>query len=147
MASNPALLQPLRASEAADHPSFNANIDRQTGYKTRSMLVMPIRSMQSSGGQMMLGGKPIGVVQTHPDAPRVMIANSNLVPHWATQEHFDDLAAKAETSGAHFLLVSHMRGHLADMDAMMAIADRHGLTVKLIFWSTSSTTETNDSET
>ncbi|MEE2907295.1 MAG: urocanate hydratase [Planctomycetota bacterium] len=39
-------------------------------------------------------GKPVGVVQTHADAPRVLIANSNLVPHWATQEHFDDLAAK-----------------------------------------------------
>ena len=53
----------INLERAADHPSFNANIDRQTGYKTRSMLVMPIRSMQSSGGQMMLGGKPIGVVQ------------------------------------------------------------------------------------
>ena len=32
--------------------------------------------------------------KTHPDAPRVLIANSNLVPHWATQEHFDELAAR-----------------------------------------------------
>ncbi|MEO1280003.1 MAG: urocanate hydratase, partial [Planctomycetota bacterium] len=36
-------------------------------------------------------GKPVGVVRTHTDAPRVLIANSNLVPHWATQEHFDEL--------------------------------------------------------
>ena len=39
-------------------------------------------------------GKPVGVVKTHEDAPRVLIANSNLVPHWATQEVFDDLSAK-----------------------------------------------------
>jgi len=39
-------------------------------------------------------GKPVAVFHSHPDAPRVLIANSNLVPHWATQEHFDDLAAK-----------------------------------------------------
>ncbi|MEM1072017.1 MAG: urocanate hydratase [Planctomycetota bacterium] len=39
-------------------------------------------------------GKPVGVVRTHADAPRVLIANSNLVPHWATQEHFDALEAK-----------------------------------------------------
>lgn len=39
-------------------------------------------------------GKPVGVVKTHRDSPRVIIANSNLVPHWATQAHFDDLAAK-----------------------------------------------------
>lgn len=36
-------------------------------------------------------GKPVGVFQTHDDAPRVLIANSNLVPHWATWEHFHEL--------------------------------------------------------
>ncbi|MDD3179649.1 MAG: urocanate hydratase [Opitutaceae bacterium] len=36
-------------------------------------------------------GKPVGVVRTHTDAPRVLLANSNLVPRWATQEIFDDL--------------------------------------------------------
>ncbi|HND60952.1 MAG TPA: urocanate hydratase [Opitutaceae bacterium] len=36
-------------------------------------------------------GKPVGIVRTHPDAPRVLLANSNLVPKWATQEVFDDL--------------------------------------------------------
>ena len=39
-------------------------------------------------------GKPVGIFRTHQDAPRVLIANSNLVPHWATQEHFDKLAAE-----------------------------------------------------
>jgi len=39
-------------------------------------------------------GKPVAVFNSHPDAPRVLIANSNLVPHWATQEHFDELAAQ-----------------------------------------------------
>ncbi|HBZ97924.1 MAG TPA: hypothetical protein DEO57_08770, partial [Phycisphaerales bacterium] len=39
-------------------------------------------------------GKPVGVVRTTVDSPRVMIANSNLVPHWATQERFDELEAK-----------------------------------------------------
>ena len=39
-------------------------------------------------------GKPVGVFQTHADAPRVLIANSNLVPHWATWEHFNELDRK-----------------------------------------------------
>jgi len=39
-------------------------------------------------------GKPVGVFRTHPDAPRVLIANSNLVPRWATWEHFDELDRK-----------------------------------------------------
>src|SRR5574338_1311770 len=39
-------------------------------------------------------GKPVGVFPTHPDAPRVLLANSNLVPRWATWEHFDELDRK-----------------------------------------------------
>ena len=56
-----------------------------------------VTSLQSLGADETLlvqSGKPVGIVRTHTDAPRVMIANSNLVPHWATQEHFDDLAAR-----------------------------------------------------
>src|SRR6476660_9858414 len=39
-------------------------------------------------------GKPVAVFKTHPDAPRVLIANSNLVPKWATWEHFNELDRK-----------------------------------------------------
>jgi len=39
-------------------------------------------------------GKPVGVFPSHPDAPRVLLANSNLVPHWATWEHFNELDKK-----------------------------------------------------
>lgn len=39
-------------------------------------------------------GKPVGIVRSHPDAPRVLIANSNLVPAWATWEHFEELKAR-----------------------------------------------------
>jgi len=56
-----------------------------------------VTSLQTLGADETLlvqSGKPVGVVRPHADAPRVMIANSNLVPHWATQEHFDDLAAR-----------------------------------------------------
>ena len=42
----------------------------------------------------MQSGKPVGVFKTHADAPRVLIANSNLVPHWATWEHFNELDRK-----------------------------------------------------
>ncbi|MFO0828367.1 MAG: urocanate hydratase [Phycisphaerales bacterium] len=56
-----------------------------------------VRSLQSLAVDETLlvqSGKPVGIVRTHVDAPRVLIANSNLVPHWSTQEHFDELAAK-----------------------------------------------------
>ena len=39
-------------------------------------------------------GKPVGVFRTHSEAPRVLIANSNIVPHWANWEHFNELERK-----------------------------------------------------
>ncbi len=57
-------------------------------------IVHELRRLADDETLLVQSGKPVGVIRTHADAPRVMIANSNLVPHWATQEHFDDLAAK-----------------------------------------------------
>jgi urocanate hydratase len=54
-------------------------------------LVSTLRALEDDETLLVQSGKPVAVFRTHPDAPRVLIANSNLVPHWATQEHFDDL--------------------------------------------------------
>jgi urocanate hydratase len=53
-----------------------------------------LKELEDDETLLVQSGKPVAVFKTHPDAPRVLIANSNLVPHWATQEHFDQLAAK-----------------------------------------------------
>ena len=55
-------------------------------------IVRELKNLEPDQTLLVQSGKPVGVIQTHEDAPRVMIANSNLVPHWATQSHFDDLA-------------------------------------------------------
>jgi len=57
-------------------------------------IVESLKRLEADETLLVQSGKPVGIVRTHVDAPRVMIANSNLVPHWATQEHFDDLAAR-----------------------------------------------------
>ena len=53
-----------------------------------------LKNLEDDETLLVQSGKPVGVFKTHTDAPRVLIANSNLVPHWATQEHFDELVAK-----------------------------------------------------
>ncbi len=53
-----------------------------------------LRALEPDETLLVQSGKPVAVFKSHPDAPRVLIANSNLVPHWATWEHFDQLAAK-----------------------------------------------------
>ena len=57
-------------------------------------IVATLRSLKPDETLLVQSGKPVGVVRTTVDSPRVLIANSNLVPHWATQEKFDELAAK-----------------------------------------------------
>lgn len=57
-------------------------------------ILASLRDLEEDETLLVQSGKPVGIFRTHPDAPRVLIANSNLVPHWATQEHFDELAAK-----------------------------------------------------
>jgi urocanate hydratase len=53
-----------------------------------------LRTLAPDESLLVQSGKPVGVFRTHEDAPRVLIANSNLVPHWATWEHFHELDRK-----------------------------------------------------
>ncbi len=66
---------------ARDWPSF----DR---------IVASLRNLEDDQTLLVQSGKPVGVFRTHADAPRVLLANSNLVPHWATWAHFNELDRK-----------------------------------------------------
>ncbi len=66
---------------ARDWPSFDA-------------IVATLKRLDADQTLLVQSGKPVGVFRTHPDAPRVLIANSNLVPHWSSWEHFNKLDAE-----------------------------------------------------
>ena len=57
-------------------------------------IVETLTRLDDDESLLVQSGKPVGVFKTHVDAPRVLIANSNLVPHWATWEHFNELDKK-----------------------------------------------------
>ena len=57
-------------------------------------IVEVLKTLGDDETLLVQSGKPVGVFPTHADAPRVLIANSNLVPHWATWEHFNELDRK-----------------------------------------------------
>ena len=54
-------------------------------------IVAALRDLELDETLLVQSGKPVGIFRTHADAPRVLIANSNLVPHWATWDHFNEL--------------------------------------------------------
>ncbi|HRP63362.1 MAG TPA: urocanate hydratase [Phycisphaerales bacterium] len=55
-------------------------------------IIESLKNLEPDETLLVQSGKPVGIVRTTTDSPRVIIANSNLVPFWATQEHFDELA-------------------------------------------------------
>ena len=57
-------------------------------------IVATLKRLENDETLLIQSGKPVGVFRTHEDAPRVLIANSNLVPKWATWEHFFELDRK-----------------------------------------------------
>jgi len=57
-------------------------------------IVSSLTDLEEDETLLIQSGKPVGVFKTHSNAPRVLIANSNLVPHWATWDHFNELDAK-----------------------------------------------------
>ena len=63
-------------------------------WESYDAIVATLRRLETDQTLLIQSGKPVGVFTTHADAPRVLIANSNLVPHWATWEHFNELDRK-----------------------------------------------------
>ena len=67
-----------RGKAARNWPAFHA-------------IIAALKNLGPDETLLIQSGKPVGIVRTHPDAPRVLLANSNIVPKWATQEVFDEL--------------------------------------------------------
>ena len=63
-------------------------------WKDFDLIVETLKDLEGDETLIVQSGKPVAVVKTHADAPRVLIANSNLVPHWANWDHFNELDKK-----------------------------------------------------
>jgi urocanate hydratase len=57
-------------------------------------IIRALKSLENDETLLIQSGKPVGILKTHKDAPRVLLSNSQLVPRWATWEHFDELEKK-----------------------------------------------------
>ncbi|CUH78643.1 Urocanate hydratase [Tritonibacter multivorans] len=63
-------------------------------WKDFDLIVESLKDLEADETLIVQSGKPISIIKTHKDAPRVLIANSNLVPHWANWDHFNELDKK-----------------------------------------------------
>jgi urocanate hydratase len=63
-------------------------------FQSLDLIIKSLKSLNNDETLLIQSGKPVGILQTHKDAPRILISNSQLVPRWATWEHFDELEKK-----------------------------------------------------
>jgi urocanate hydratase len=87
-------LDPDVAERPQDLVVYGGRGQAARSWEAFDAILESLKKLENDETLLVQSGKPVAVFKTHPDAPRVLIANSNLVPHWATQEHFDKLAAK-----------------------------------------------------
>src|SRR5574338_681921 len=87
-------LDPEVAERPQDLVVYGGRGQAARSWEAFDAILKSLRELEDDETLLVQSGKPVAVFKSHRDAPRVLIANSNLVPHWATQEHFDELAAK-----------------------------------------------------
>ncbi|HOV06446.1 MAG TPA: urocanate hydratase [Anaerolineaceae bacterium] len=87
-------LDPEVAERPEDLVVYGGRGQAARSWEAFDAILASLRDLEPDETLLVQSGKPVAIFKSHPDAPRVLIANSNLVPHWATQQHFDELAAK-----------------------------------------------------
>jgi urocanate hydratase len=87
-------LDPEVAERPQDLVVYGGRGQAARSWEAFDAILAALRELEDDETLLVQSGKPVAIFKTHQDAPRVLIANSNLVPHWATQEHFDELAAR-----------------------------------------------------
>lgn len=82
-------------AEVAENPAdlvvYGGNGQAARNLPSLQKIIEILLTLEEDQSLLVQSGKPVGIVRTHAQAPRVLIANSNLVPHWATLEHFNEL--------------------------------------------------------
>ena len=63
-------------------------------FESLDLIIKALKDLEADETLLVQSGKPVGILQTHPDSPRVLISNSQLVPKWADWKHFDELEKK-----------------------------------------------------
>ena len=87
-------LDPEVAERPEDLVVYGGRGKAARNWESYDAIIASLQSIEPNETLLVQSGKPVGIATTTVDAPRVIIANSNLVPHWATQEIFDDLEAR-----------------------------------------------------
>ncbi|CAN5806215.1 urocanate hydratase [soil metagenome] len=93
-------------------------------------IIHALLQLEEDQSLLVQSGKPVAILPTHPEAPRVLIANSNLVPHWATWEHFEELKERGlmmygQMTAGSWIYIGTQGILQGTYETFAACADRH----------------------
>jgi urocanate hydratase len=93
-------------------------------------IIAALKVLENDESLLIQSGKPVGILKTHKDAPRVLISNSQLVPKWATWEHFDELEKKGlmmygQMTAGSWIYIGSQGIVQGTYETYAAIADKH----------------------
>lgn len=99
-------------------------------WKSYDKIVEVLKRLEDDETLLVQSGKPVGVFQTHTNAPRVLIANSNLVPHWANWEHFNKLDKEGlmmygQMTAGSWIYIGSQGIVQGTYETFVAMADKH----------------------
>lgn len=87
-------LDPEVAERPEDLIVYGGRGKAARNFEALDKIIAALKILENDESLLIQSGKPVGILKTHPDTPRVLISNSQLVPKWATWEHFDELEKK-----------------------------------------------------
>ncbi len=99
-------------------------------FESLDLIIKALKSINNDETLLIQSGKPVGILQTHTDAPRILISNSQLVPKWATWEHFDELEKKGlmmygQMTAGSWIYIGSQGIVQGTYETYLAIANKH----------------------
>lgn len=99
-------------------------------FESLDLIIKALKVLENDETLLIQSGKPVGILKTHKDAPRVLISNAQLVPKWATWEHFDELEKKGlmmygQMTAGSWIYIGSQGIVQGTYETYSAIADKH----------------------
>ena len=99
-------------------------------FEALDKIIRSLKILENDETLLIQSGKPVGILKTHADAPRVLLSNSQLVPKWATWEHFDELEKKGlmmygQMTAGSWIYIGSQGIVQGTYETYAAIADKH----------------------
>lgn len=123
-------LDPAVAERPEDLIVYGGRGKAARNHEALQAILKALTQLEADETLLIQSGKPVGILQTHPDAPRVLLSNSQLVPHWATWQHFDELEKKGlmmygQMTAGSWIYIGSQGIVQGTYETYAALADKH----------------------